>query len=147
MGVGSGGAAEIKNSNGDTWIGEITGELTVRAANGTITVDQAHAGLVARTATGDVRLGEVASRAVLAQTATGKVEISIRDGVTAWLDLVTRYGRVHNGLEDADRPEPGTDTVEVRARSSFGDITVHRSLVADTESASPLVSVSAETSP
>ena len=75
------------------------------------------------------------------------MEISIRDGVTAWLDLVTRYGRVHNGLEDADRPEPGTDTVEVRARSSFGDITVHRSLVADTESASPLVSVSAETSP
>jgi DUF4097 and DUF4098 domain-containing protein YvlB len=128
------GTAEIKNSNGDTWIGEVTGELTVKAANGRIAVDQAHAGVAARTANGDVRVGEVASGAVLAHTASGKVEIAIRDGVAAWLDLTTQYGRVHNSLEQAARPQPGEDTVEIRARSAFGDITVRRSAVTDPES-------------
>jgi DUF4097 and DUF4098 domain-containing protein YvlB len=126
------GTAQIKNSNGDTWIGEVTGELTMRAANGRIAVDHAHAGVAARTANGDVRLGEVASGAVLAQTGNGRLEIAIRDGVAAWLDLNAHFGRVDNGLQAADRPQPGEDTVEIRARSSFGDITVRRSPATDT---------------
>jgi hypothetical protein len=124
--------ATIKNSNGDTWVGEVTGDLTVRAANGAITVDQVNGGIAARTANGDVRLGEVASGAVLAQTSNGKLEIGIRDGIAAWLDVRTQFGRVDNHLEAADRPEPGQPTVEVRGRSSFGDITVRRSPVTDT---------------
>lgn len=127
------GTAEIKNSNGDTWIGGVTGELTVRAANGRIGVDHAHAGVAARTANGDVRLGDVASGVVLAQTGSGKLEIAIREGIPAWLDLNTRYGRVDNRLDEADRPGPGETTVEIRARSSFGDITVSRCRVTDAE--------------
>jgi DUF4097 and DUF4098 domain-containing protein YvlB len=103
----------------------------VKAANGKIAVDLAHAGVAARTANGDIHLGEVASGAVLAETGNGKLKIAIRDGVPAWLDLNTRFGRVDNGLEEADRPQPGKDTVEIRARSSFGDITVRRSPVTD----------------
>lgn len=120
------GSAVIKNANGDTWTGEVTGELRVNAANGTISVDQAHATVAAKTANGDVRLGEVARGAVLAQTGFGKLDVGVRDGVAAWLDLNTHYGNVRNSLDDAKRPEPGEDTVEVRARSSFGDITIHR---------------------
>jgi len=126
------GAAVVKNSNGDTWIGEVTGDLAVNAANGKISVDQAHATVAAKTANGDVRLGEVAHGAVLAQTGMGKVEIGILDGVAAWLDLNTRFGNVQNDLDAAERPEPGEDAVEVRARTSFGDITIHRSFANDT---------------
>jgi hypothetical protein len=64
--------------------------------------------------------------AVLAQTACGKVDIGIRDGVAAWLDLDTRYGTVQTDLDATERPEAGEDAVEVRARSSFGDITIRR---------------------
>jgi DUF4097 and DUF4098 domain-containing protein YvlB len=120
------GSAVIKNSNGDTWIGEATGDVQVNAANGGIRVDRAHAGVAAKTANGDVRLGEVAHGVVLAQTGKGKLEIAIGDGSSAWLDLNTRFGNVHNSLDAADRPEPDDATVEVRARSSFGDITVRR---------------------
>ena len=74
------GTAVVKNSNGDTWIGEVTGDLRVNAANGRISVDRARATVAAKSANGDVRLGEVAHGAVLAQTAFGKVEIGIRDG-------------------------------------------------------------------
>jgi DUF4097 and DUF4098 domain-containing protein YvlB len=126
------GAAVVKNSNGDTWIGEVTGDLRVNAANGKVSVDQAHATVAAKSANGDLRLGEVAHGAVLAQTGFGKVEIGIRDGVAAWLDLSTRFGNVHNDLDAAERPEPGDDAVEVRARTSYGDITIHRSFANDT---------------
>jgi DUF4097 and DUF4098 domain-containing protein YvlB len=125
------GAAVVKNSNGDTWIGQVTGNLQVNAANGRISVDRASEAVAAKSANGDVRLGEVAHGAVLAQTAFGKVEIGIRDGVAAWLDLNTRYGRVHNDLDAAERPGPGEDAVEIRARTSFGDITINRSVAAD----------------
>ena len=126
-----GGTAVVKNSNGDTWIGQVTGDLRVNAANGEISVDQAHATVAAKTANGDVRLGEVAHGAVLAQTGFGKVEIGIRDGVAAWLDLDTRFGKVRNDLDAAERPEPDEDAVEVRARTAFGDITIHRAFAND----------------
>jgi hypothetical protein len=122
------GAAVVKNSNGDTWIGEVTGNLRVNAANGRISVDRARETVAAKSANGDVRLGEVAHGAVIAQTAMGKVEIGIRDGVAAWLDLNTRFGNVHNDLDAVERPESGEDAVEVRARTSFGDITINRSV-------------------
>ena len=125
------GTAVVKNSNGDTWIGRATGDLRVNAANGRISVDQASGAVAAKSANGDVRLGEVAHGAVLAQTAFGKVEIGIRDGVAAWLDLNTRYGTVRNDLDTADRPGAGEEAVEVRARTAFGDITIHRSSAND----------------
>jgi DUF4097 and DUF4098 domain-containing protein YvlB len=122
------GTAVIKNSNGDTWIGEVTGDLRVNAANGKISVDEAHATVAAKTANGDVRLGEVARGAVVASTGFGKLDIGVRDGVAAWLDLSTGFGNVHNSLGTAQPPAAGEDTVEIRARSAFGDITIRRSL-------------------
>lgn len=126
------GSAVIKGANGDTWIGDVSRDLRVIAANGSIAVDRSHATVVAKTANGDVRLGEVGGGTVVAQTALGKVDIGIRDGVAAWLDLNTHFGKVHNQLDAAGRPQPGDETVEVRARSSFGDITVRRAVARST---------------
>jgi hypothetical protein len=120
------GTAVVKNSNGDTRIGAVTGDLRVNAANGKIVVDRAEAAVAAKTANGDVCLGEVARGAVLAETALGKIDVGIRDGVTAWLDLNTSFGRVHSDLDDSDRPQAGEDAVEVRARTAMGGITIRR---------------------
>jgi hypothetical protein len=121
------GAAVIKNSNGDTRIGDVTGDLRVNAANGTIAVDRVEAGVEAKTANGDVRLGELACGTAVVNTAYGRVDVGIRQGVPAWLDLVTSYGTVQNDLKSDEGPASGEDTVKVRARTAFGDITVHRS--------------------
>jgi hypothetical protein len=129
------GTAVVKGANGDTWIGDVSGDLRVIAANGSIDIDHAHASAVAKTANGDVRFGEVEAGTVVAQTSLGKLEIGIREGVPAWLDLNTHFGKVSNELEAAGRPEPGNQTVEVRARSSFGDITIYRSLPSTTVAA------------
>jgi hypothetical protein len=122
------GAAVVRNGNGDTWIGEVSGDARVNAANGTISIDLTRASVVAKTANGDVRLGEVERGAVVAQSAFGAVEVGVREGVAAWLDLDTRFGKVLNDLDAVERPEPNEDAVEVQVRTSYGDITIRRSL-------------------
>jgi DUF4097 and DUF4098 domain-containing protein YvlB len=131
------GTATIKGANGSTWIGDVSRDLRVIAANGSISVGHSHATVVAKTANGDVSLGEVDGGTVVAQTAMGKVDIGIREGVAAWLDLDTKFGKVHNDLEAATRPQAGEPTVEVRARSSFGDITVRRAAAQPAATAVP----------
>jgi hypothetical protein len=121
-----GGSATVKNGNGDAWIGDVMGDLEVKVANGKIAVDHASAAVTAKTANGDIRLDEVASGAIVAETACGKVDIAVRSGVAAWLDLHAGFGHVHNVLDVGERPGPSEQTVEIRARSAFGDITVRR---------------------
>ena len=121
------GTAVVKNSNGDTWIGEVAGKARVSAANGMISIELAHDGIVAKTANGDVRLGEVARGAAVAQSAFGDVEVGVRDGVAAWLDVHTRFGQVQNDLDASKSPGAGEDTVEVHASTSYGDIGIRRS--------------------
>jgi hypothetical protein len=120
------GTAVIKDGNGDIWIGEVSGDLRATSANGGIAVEHAHDTVVAKSSNGDVRVDKVERGTVVAQTALGKVSIGVRQGVAAWLDLDTKFGKVHNELDSTGRPAPGEDAVEVRARTSFGDITVRR---------------------
>jgi DUF4097 and DUF4098 domain-containing protein YvlB len=121
-----GGAAVIKNSNGDTVVGEVTGDLRVKSANGRISVDRAHASVIAKTANGNIRIGEVVNGAIVLETAAGELEVGIREGTAAWLDVSSRYGRVRNSLDEAGSPEQSEARVEVRARTSYGDIKIHR---------------------
>jgi hypothetical protein len=124
------GSAVVKNSNGDTSIRDVTGELRVKAANGRVTVDHAENGVVMKSANGDLRVGDVARGTVVAHTAHGKVDVGIREGVAAWLDLSTQFGTVRNELDDSTPPGAGENTVEVRAQTAFGDITVRRASAA-----------------
>ena len=126
------GGAAIRNSNGATWVGVTGGDLRVKAANGAIDVDHALASVDARSANGGVRVAEVVHGRVVAETAAGRVEIGVREGVAAYLDLDTKYGSVRNDLDAVAGPEPDAETVEVRARTGFGDIVIHRSFARDT---------------
>jgi DUF4097 and DUF4098 domain-containing protein YvlB len=121
-------SAVIKNSNGDTWVGVAGGDLRIVAANGSIAVEEARASVVAKSANGDVRLGEVVRGAVVLETRLGDLEVGIREGTAAWLDVNATAGRVHNALDAADAPEPSAQTVEVRARTSAGSVVIRRPL-------------------
>jgi DUF4097 and DUF4098 domain-containing protein YvlB len=121
------GAAVMKNLNGDTWVGEVTGDLRCNAANGDITVDRALATIDAKTANGNIRVGEVVRGSVAIQTASGELEVGIREGTAALLDVRSQFGSVRNSLDATTGPEPSDETVEVRARTSHGDIVIRRS--------------------
>ena len=125
-----GGRAVVKNSNGDTFIGDAGGDVRVQSANGRIAIDATAAPVVAKTALGDIRLAEVSHGTVEADTGYGQIEIGVRDGVAAWLDLHTSFGQVQSDLDDAGGPEPGQPTVEVKARTAMGDIAIRRAPMA-----------------
>jgi hypothetical protein len=116
----------VKTSNGDTWIGTAGGDVRVTAANGSIAVDLANASLVAKSASGDVRLGEAVRGSVVLESRLGDLEVGIREGTSAWLDVRASAGKVHNALDSADAPEPSAETVEVRGRTVAGNVVIRR---------------------
>jgi DUF4097 and DUF4098 domain-containing protein YvlB len=121
------GSAVIKNANGETQIGSVSDSLKVNAANGDILINRADGDITVKASNGSVHIGDTGRGALTLATAAGAITVGIRPGAAAWLDLNTKFGRVRNTLAAGDGPAPSGDTVQVRARSSYGDISVHRS--------------------
>ncbi|MEO3742038.1 DUF4097 family beta strand repeat-containing protein [Plantactinospora sp. B5E13] len=121
------GSAVVKNSNGDTYVGAVAGDLRLNAANGNISVDRAGSGVSAKTANGSVRLAEVARGDVTVGAASGELEVGIREGSAAWLDLATMSGQVRNSLDTSGAPGQSEETVRIQARTYSGDIVIRRS--------------------
>jgi DUF4097 and DUF4098 domain-containing protein YvlB len=121
------GPAVIKNLNGVTSVGEVKGDIRCNAANGDITIDRALGAVDAKTANGAVRIGEVVRGSVDLRTAYGELEVGVREGTAALLDVRSQFGSVRNLLTASDGPQPSDQRVEVRGRTSFGDIVIRRS--------------------
>ncbi|PJJ03293.1 putative adhesin [Streptomyces sp. 2333.5] len=120
------GPAILKNSHGSTTIGAATGELRVSGANGDIDILRAEGSVTATTANGTLRVAEVARGTVQLETSYGAIEVGIREGTAAWLDVSSGFGQVRNTLTASESPEKAEDTVEVRARTRHGNIDVLR---------------------
>jgi DUF4097 and DUF4098 domain-containing protein YvlB len=129
------GTADISSSNGKVRVGAVTGPATVKGSNGSVTVDRALSGTTAASANGEVRIGEVVRGMVSATSKNGSVEVGVREGSAAFLQLNTHVGRVYNELASADAPQPGeqADTVEVHASTKLGDVTIRRAPRMDQE--------------
>jgi hypothetical protein len=119
------GTAVLKNSGGDTRVGELARAGRINSSNGDITVDRVLAGVTAKTANGSVRVGEARRGDVVLETAFGEIEVGIPEGTAAWLELKTS-GSVRNTLDSAGGPEENDERVQIRARTSWGDILIHR---------------------
>ncbi|MCX4786252.1 MULTISPECIES: DUF4097 family beta strand repeat-containing protein [unclassified Streptomyces] len=123
------GPAVLKNSHGTTTVGAATGDLRVSGSNGDIDIARAEGSVVATTAHGTLRVAEVAGGTVQLETAYGAIEIGIREGIAAWLDVSSGHGQVRNTLAASETPEKTEGTVEVRARTRYGNIDVRRARV------------------
>lgn len=121
-----GSTGVIKNSNGATWVGTAAGEIRFQVANGNIALERAQAGVVAKTANGDIRVEDVGHGTVVLETQVGDVEVGVPPGTAAWLDVHSRAGKVRNTLDHVDSPDSDAPTVEVRGRTSLGEILVRR---------------------
>ncbi|MDI6102752.1 DUF4097 family beta strand repeat-containing protein [Actinoplanes sp. NEAU-A12] len=121
------GPAVLKNGNGEVWVGHAGSELRINSANGDIIADHAAASITANTANGDIRVREVVRGETTLRTAAGRIEIGIRQGTAARLDVHTHYGKVRNEMTATDAPAETEERAEVRARTAFGDILIRRS--------------------
>jgi DUF4097 and DUF4098 domain-containing protein YvlB len=120
------GNADAGTSYGGIRIREAVGDLRLDSACGDITVDSALASVGATTKYGEVRIGQVVRGSLVLETAYGTVEAGVREGTAAWLDVESGAGRVRNLLTSAEGPEGAQETVEIRARTSYGDVVIRR---------------------
>lgn len=122
------GTAEISTSSGTIRVGTVSGAARVKVSNGALYVERALSDITASSANGEVRLGEVVRGKVSATSKNGRVEVGVRTGSAAWLELNTLVGRVYNELASAEAPEAGepVDKVEVHASTKLGDVVVRR---------------------
>ncbi|MFD3494371.1 DUF4097 domain-containing protein [Streptomyces sp. NPDC058690] len=120
------GPAVLKNSHGTTTVGSATGELRVSGANGDIEIRSAEDSVTATTAHGTLRVGDVARGTVQLETSYGAIEVGVREGTAAWLDVSSGSGQVRNTLTASEAPEKTEDAVKVRARTRHGNIDVRR---------------------
>lgn len=136
------GTVDITADHGQIRLGTVTGEATLKASHGSITVTEARGDLEAKlsygdlaitkalgsveakTAYGAIELLEVSSGSVQVESGYGQITIGVRPGVPAWLDLSSKVGRVRSDLAGDRAPESSEQTVAVRARTQYGDITV-----------------------
>ncbi|MFE1248733.1 DUF4097 domain-containing protein [Streptomyces sp. NPDC058766] len=120
------GPAVLKNSHGTTTVGAVTGELRVNGAHGAVDIARAEDSVTGTTTHGHLRLTDVARGDVRLETSNGSIEVGIREGTAAWLDVSSNRGHVRNTLAASEAPEQTEDTVRVRARTNWGDIDVRR---------------------
>ncbi|MDT0464837.1 DUF4097 family beta strand repeat-containing protein [Streptomyces gibsoniae] len=118
------GPAVLKNSHGTTVVGAVTGDLRVSGAHGDIDVTRAESSVTATTAHGTLRVAEVARGTVQLETSYGAIEVGVREGTAAWLDASSERGQVRNAIAASEAPDKTEDTVEVRARTRWGNIDV-----------------------
>jgi Putative adhesin len=128
------GTATIKSSQNGTFVGIVTGPIQVTSSYGDIEVDHAFAPVVAKTAYGKVRINDAVRGTIDMRSSYGELELGIRNGTAAWLDLDANHGTVRNALPAASAPDEvdgsgdPVDTVEVLGRTSWGDIIVRRAV-------------------
>ncbi|MGD9988563.1 DUF4097 family beta strand repeat-containing protein [Pseudonocardia sp.] len=119
-------AATVRNDYGSTRIGHAGGDLQVTGLYGDVRITRAEGGVSARTAYGSVRIDEVVRGTVELTTTSGVLEVGIRPGTAAWLDVSSSSGKVRNSLGTRDNPDGFTETVEIHAHTGSGDIVVRR---------------------
>jgi DUF4097 and DUF4098 domain-containing protein YvlB len=120
------GDAILKASYGNVHIGEAGGDVEAKLSYGDLEIAKALASVTAKTAYGSIQLREVSSGSIQLETGYGPVTIGVRPGVPAWLDLSSRDGRVRNEIDGNRAPDESEQSVAVRARTQYGDITIQR---------------------
>jgi hypothetical protein len=120
------GDAIVKASHGAIEIGETRGDIEAKLSYGDLEIGSAQGSVTAKTAYGTIRLGEISGGSIRLDSGYGQIGVGVRPGVAVWLDAASRDGRVRNELEPQAAPGDAADTVAVRARTTYGDITIHR---------------------
>jgi hypothetical protein len=125
--IGSvGGDAILKASHGSVVIGEVVGDLDAKLSYGDLEITRALGSVSAKTAYGSIQLGEVSSGSIQLESGYGQITIGVSPGVPAWLDVSSKLGHVRSELDGDSAPDPSEQTVAVRARTQYGDITIRR---------------------
>lgn len=134
------GDVRAKSGSGDLTLGPVLGSVALSTGSGDIRLDRAGDGGVVKTGSGGVHVRELAadltissgsgdlavesmSRGSLqAKSASGDVTVGVVPGIAVWTDITTASGVIRSDLAGAGEPAPGDPHLEIRAKTSSGDV-------------------------
>ncbi|QDZ15743.1 DUF4097 family beta strand repeat-containing protein [Humibacter ginsenosidimutans] len=122
------GEGYVKNTTGSTVFGEVEGPLTMRSVTGDVLIEQLNGSAEIKCAHGEVRIDRVGTGEVRIDGGYGSIEVGVPEGTAAWLDIASKHGAVHNGLETTSAPVETDRTVAVTAHADYASITIRRPL-------------------
>lgn len=155
----AGGELSAKSASGGVEVGAVTGTADIQSTSGTILVREPAADVNARTVSGDVRILDATRGRTDVTSVSGDVEIGVHPGSLAAVNLTTISGQTLSdlqvsdkidGLAGPDAPDapdgpPETDasgmpapdesgagdlTLDIRVRTTSGDIRLRRAVLA-----------------
>lgn len=118
----------VNTASGDVKVGRVGGSVTGHSASGDVQIGQVGADAKIATASGDVSIGVLHVGEVRANTASGDISLGIAAGTGVWMDVQTMSGRTHTDLSMGgdQSPVPGAPTLNLKARTASGDVTLRR---------------------
>lgn len=120
------GALRVKGSDGSLAVDAVAGPLDVATSSGGVDIGTVEADVSLRSAYGTVRIRDLVRGTVRIKAAYGAVHLGVRRGTAVWLDASSEHGVVRSELTADAGPGEGDDTLELHARTGYGDITIHR---------------------
>ena len=123
--IGAGG--RFNTASGDVVVRTAGARFEANSASGDVVVKEALGPLSVNTASGDQAIGSVFQGRVDLKSASGDLQIGIKEGSRLFVDARSRSGEVRSELAVTEvAPEVDAPLVELRANTMSGDITVVR---------------------
>lgn len=116
------GKVGISTGSGDVQIVEMRQPTIVKTGSGDLDVRRTESDLSLSTASGDLVVAQAVQGVIVAKSATGDVRVGIPHGTPVWADLNTVTGSLDNRTESAGQPVDGQPHLEIRANTVSGDI-------------------------
>jgi hypothetical protein len=124
--LGATGGAVVRTASGTVRIGSATGDVKVHMTRGRVDIGVAEASVAVHTASGDVSVDEVSRGTIALTAASGNLRVGVRAGAVARLDLHALSGRARSDLPVEDSAPTGGSTVDIKARTTSGNVLVTR---------------------
>ena len=120
---------------GSTGVGRLLGAgdlgpCDLEVSLGDIVVERPRGSVTAKVAKGDIRIGEAARGELRLETSVGELEVGIRPGSAARLEVNAQQGTVQNLMQPVERPADDENTVRVYARSASGNVVIRHAVAA-----------------
>ncbi|MEV5649267.1 DUF4097 family beta strand repeat-containing protein [Nocardia sp. NPDC052254] len=103
-------------------------DLTVSL--GDIVVERPGGSVTAKVAKGDIRIGEAARGELRLETSMGQLDVGIRAGSAARLEVNAQQGTVQNLMQPVDQTADDENIVRVYARSAMGNVVLRHAVAA-----------------
>ncbi|RJQ82902.1 hypothetical protein D5S17_01490 [Pseudonocardiaceae bacterium YIM PH 21723] len=128
--TGSQDGLKIRTGTGDVEVGSLAGHTSIGTGGGNVWLGSVNGVVKARSGTGALTIADAAGGVIDVGTGSGSVQVGIREGVLANLDLNSAWGTARSELDISEtapvNPPAGAPTVIVKARTGAGNVLVAR---------------------